>query len=117
MKAAELEKRLTDFAVEVICLCKRMSNDYISKHLAIQILRSATSVAANYGEARGAESRNDFVHKLRICLKELNETNVCLDIIKGSKLVEERDVEKIITENKELQKIIGSSINTLKKAK
>ncbi|MHB2148365.1 four helix bundle protein [Calditrichota bacterium LG25] len=117
MKADDLEKRLIDFSVKVINICKNMSEDYISRHLSVQLLRSATSVAANYGEARGAESRKDFVHKLRICLKELNETTIWLKIIKGSNFIEENDIRILLSEGKELQKIIGSSLSTLKQSK
>lgn len=72
-QADELEERLIDFAVRIIKLSARLPGTPAGKHIAGQILRSGTSPAPNYGEARGAESHNDFVHKLRIVLKELNE--------------------------------------------
>ena len=70
----QLEDRLIDFAVRIIAISGKLPASYASEHISRQILRSGTSPAPNYGEARGAESRADFVHKLKIALKELNET-------------------------------------------
>jgi four helix bundle protein len=75
-------------------------------------LRSGTSPAPNYGEARGAESRADFVHKLRIVLKELNETSIWLRVIKGSKLLKGDLLTNIIGESVELSKIFTASLKT-----
>jgi four helix bundle protein len=76
------------------------------------MLRSGTSPAPNYGEARGAESYADFVHKLRIVLKELNETSIWLRITDRSKIVRSELLEEIIQENKELCKIFSASLKT-----
>ena len=73
-KADDLEARLVDFAVRIIKLSNSLPKTPAGKHVANQILRSGTSPAANYGEARAAESNADFIHKLGIVLKELNET-------------------------------------------
>ena len=73
-RADELEERLIDFAVRIVNLSSRLPRTPAGKHIAGQIMRAGTSPAPNYGEARGAESHADFVHKLRIVLKELNET-------------------------------------------
>jgi four helix bundle protein len=73
-QADDLEGRLIDFAVRIIKLSGGLPRTPAGKHIAAQILRSGTSPAPNYEEARGAESYADFVHKLRIVLKELNET-------------------------------------------
>jgi four helix bundle protein len=75
-KAIELEERLIDFAVRIIKLAAGLPKTPVGKHIAGQIVRSGTSPAPNYGEARGAESHADFIHKLRIVLKELNETSI-----------------------------------------
>ena len=69
-KSDELEERLINFAVRVIKLSARLPKTPAGKHIAGQILRSGTSPAPNYGEARGGESHADFVHKLGIVLKE-----------------------------------------------
>jgi four helix bundle protein len=89
--ADELESRLIDFAVRIIRLSARLPRTAAGKHIAGQILRSGTSPAPNYGEARGAESRADFVHKLRVVLKELNETSIWLRIIERSQLLTPRN--------------------------
>jgi four helix bundle protein len=75
-------------------------------------MRSGTSPAPNYGEARGAESHNDFVHKLRIVLKELNETSIWLRIIERSQLLKRALLSEIIAENKELCRILTASLKT-----
>ena len=80
-RADELEERLIDFAVRIIRLSAALPKTAAGKHIAGQILRCGTSPVPNYGEARGAESDADFVHKLRIVLKELNETHIWLRII------------------------------------
>ena len=86
--------------------------NFRARHIANQILRSGTAGAANYGEARGAESRADFIHKMRIVQKELNETNVWLRIILRSSLLPPELVVDIIAENKELARIASASIKT-----
>ena len=70
-RADELEERLIDFAVRAIRLCASLPKTPAGRHISGQILRSGTSPAPNYAEARGAESQADFIHKLRIVLKEL----------------------------------------------
>jgi 23S rRNA-intervening sequence protein len=73
-KADELEQRLIAFGAEIISLSAKLPRTPQGRHVAQQMLRCGTATAANYGEARGAESRSDFVYKLRVVLKELNET-------------------------------------------
>jgi four helix bundle protein len=85
-RADELEERLIDFAVRIVKLSANLPRTSAGKHIAGQIMRSGTSPAPNYGEARGAESHADFVHKLRVVLKELNETSIWLRIIERSQL-------------------------------
>ena len=70
----DLEDRLISFAVQICLLTERFPPTAIAKHVSAQIIRSGTSPFANYGEAQAAESRQDFVHKLKVCLKELRET-------------------------------------------
>jgi len=75
-------------------------------------LRSGTSPAAHYAEARGAESTKDFVHKLKICLKELNEARVWLRMIAKSEMLSSAQLSDIIQECEELCRIINASIRT-----
>src|SRR5215204_4229696 len=107
-----LPERLIDFAVPVTKLSASLPKTSAGKHIAGQILRAGTSPAPNYGEARGAESNADFVHKLRIVLKELNETSVWLRIIKRSRLLREELLTGIIEENNGLSKIFTASLKT-----
>ena len=75
-------------------------------------MRSGTSPAPNYGEARGAESHADFVHKLRIVLKELNETSIWLRVIQRSQLLRKELIADIVGENRELCRIFTASLKT-----
>ncbi len=81
MKKYDLEDRLIEFAVRIIDIAEALPASVAAKNLGGQIVRSGTSPALNYGEAQAAESKADFVHKMKICLKELRETHVCLKII------------------------------------
>ena len=109
--ADRLEDRLIDFAVRIIRLVARMPKTPAGKHVSGQILRSGTSPAPNYGEARGAESA-DFVPKVRIVFKELNETSIWLRIIQRSEMLKAELLLDIIKENRELCKIFAKSLKT-----
>lgn len=111
-KGDELEDRLIRFAVMVIQLCDRLPSTSAGRHIAGQLLRSGTSPAPNYSEGRGAESRSDFIHKFRICLKELNESTVWLKMIRLARLLPVEEVNPILDESEQLGRIIGSSIKT-----
>lgn len=117
VKADDLQDRLIDLAVRIINLTNRLPRTPAGRHVAGQILKSGTSPAPNYGEARGAESQADFVHKLRIALKELNETSIWLQIIRKSGMIKPELLADIIEENQQLSRIIASSIKTASKAK
>ena len=116
-KADELEQRLVDFAVRIIKLTTRLPRTPAGKHVAGQILRSGTSPAPNYGEARGGESRADFIHKLGIVLKELNETLIWLRMIESSEIIKRELLGDIIQENRELCRIFTSSLKTARSQK
>ena len=110
--ADKLEERLINFAVRIIKLSSCLPRTPAGKHVAGQILRSGTSPAPNYGEARGAESRADFVHKIRIVLKELNETSIWLRIIERSRLLKGELLVEILQENGDLCKIFAAALKT-----
>src|SRR3954468_11230354 len=107
-----LENRLIDFAVRVIALCNRISVTFAGKHIASQLVRAGTSPAANYAEARSAESRADFIHKLRIVVKELNESSVWMCIVIRSELLPPDLLVHLETEAMELRRIFGASLRT-----
>ena len=113
----KLEERLIDFAVRILRLSANLPRTLAGKHIAGQILRSGTSPAPNYAEARGAESQADFVHKLRIVLKELNETAVWLQILKRSCLTKTELLASIIEENRQLSRIFTASLKTTRNRK
>ena len=113
MKPNQLEERLIQYSIDVIRLCKKIDKSFASEHLAKQLIRSSTSSALNYGEARSGESTRDFLHKMKICLKELRESFINLKIMKGANLIADLDVlEKLLIENNELISIFVSSIKT-----
>ena len=112
-KANQLEKRFIKFASSILMLSGKLPQTAQGKHVCAQILRSGTATAANYGEARGAESRADFIHKLKIVSKELNETTIWLEMIAECSLVSE-NLAPIVAENRELCRIISASIKTVR---
>ena len=111
-QADELEDRLIDFAVRIVRLSANLPKTSAGRHIAGQIMRSGTSPAPNYGEARGAESHADFVHKLRVVLKELNETSIWLRIIVRSELLRGDLIRDINQENTELCRIFAATLKT-----
>ena len=113
----DLENRLIDFAVKIIKLAESLPKTRAGNHISGQILRSGTSPAPNYGEAQSAESNQDFIHKMRVCLKELRETRVWLIMISRSMLKPENDIDLLLKENVELVSIFVTSIKTANKNK
>jgi four helix bundle protein len=113
MNKSDLEERLINFAVLIISIVESMSNTRSATHLGSQLLRSGTSPALNYGEAQSGESRNDFIHKLKIILKELRETSICLKIIFRTKLFKNESLlEEALQEANELTAIFVKSVQT-----
>ncbi len=109
----EIEKRLIDFSVSIINLCRNLNLEFVSQHLSTQIIRSSSSSALNYGEVQGAESRKDFAHKVSIVLKELRETYINLKIIKQANLVKKGVFDdKLLNECGELIAIFHKTIIT-----
>ena len=106
-----IEDRLINFAVSIIEIVKELPNDRVGNHLGNQLLRSGTSPGLNYGEALGAESRKDFVHKLDIVLKELRETLNCLKILFRIGYVKNEDIVK------ECNELISIFVKTVKTTK
>ncbi len=111
-KANDIENRLIDFAVRIIKLADAMPKTPSGNHIGRQLLRSGTSPAPNYAEARGAESNADFVHKLKIALKELNESCVWLRMICRAELLDETRLSPLIDENEQLCRILNASVKT-----
>ena len=112
----DLEERLLVFASAVIDLSESLPAARAGNHIAGQILRSGTSPYPNHGEAEAAESRDDFIHKLKICLKELRETRRWARLIKRKAWVKnETTLLFVLGECEELIRIFHSSIQTAKR--
>jgi len=114
----DLQERLIAFSVEIIGKTGGLNKSFASEHLMKQLIRSVTSAALNYGEAQSAESKRDFIHKMKICLKELRESQVNLQILNRAELIKENeDFKKIIQECNELVAIFTTSIKTVGEGK
>jgi four helix bundle protein len=110
----DLERRLIDFAVRVIKLADALPESPAGKHIGRQLLMSGPSPAPNYAEAGGAESTADFVHKLKIALKEFNESCVRLKMICQAELMKQALLNDLIDENQNLCRMLNASIKTAK---
>lgn len=93
-KAYQISERLLDYAVKIINLCIKLNKTIIGRHIGNQLLRSGTSIGANYEEDCGAQSREDFIHKLQIVLKEIREFLFWLKLIKRSEIIYKRGISK-----------------------
>ena len=112
-KEYDLEGRLIDFAVRIIEVGRALPKTRVGNHIAGQLVRCGTSPAPNYGEAQGAESRSDFIHKMKVSLKELRETRVWLVMIVRAGLVKPASkLDSLIDENNQLISIFVKSIQT-----
>lgn len=112
----DLDERLIDFAVLIIIITESLYNTRAGIHIAGQLVRSGTSPALHYGEGQSAESRADFIHKLKVLLKELRESGNAMRIIKKAPLTDKMEnVEKGLTECNELISIFIKSVETAKK--
>ena len=112
MKPADLEERLINFAVRLINIAEVLPDTRAGNHVAKQLVRSGTSPAPNYGEAQSAESRRDFVHKMKVALKELRETLIWLKIIERKPLCDPTKMQDIMMECNELIAIFVKSVKT-----
>ena len=115
-RSFDLEGRLIAFAVRIIRVVEALPRTPVGNHIRGQLSRCGTAAAPNYGEAQGAESRSDFVHKLRIVLKELRETRVWLLMVMRAGLIKPLALlEPLIQETDELISIFVTSIKTAAK--
>ncbi len=111
-KGDDIRERLITFSVAVMRLCEELPKTPEASHIAQQLIRASTAAAANYSEARGAESPRDFVHKLGITLKELNEAETWLEIILRKEMVSTSITQPVKEECSSLCRIIAASIRT-----
>ncbi|MDD2520977.1 MAG: four helix bundle protein [Kiritimatiellae bacterium] len=115
-RAFDLEERLINYSVRIIRLSEALPDTKAGRHVASQILRSGTSPAPNYGEAQSAESKADFVHKVKIALKELKETRIWLKVISKAKMVKSvTALDSLLQETEELIAILFTSAQTARR--
>jgi four helix bundle protein len=110
----DLQQRLLEYAVRIIRLVESLPKTLTGRRIADQLLRSGSSVGANYEEARGAESREDFVHKLQIALKELRESNYWLRLVSSARLLPPDRLAGIIDESNQLRALLSKAVATTK---
>ncbi len=112
----DLEERLLDHGARIISLTQTLTENYAQRHIAKQMLRSGTAPLANHGEAQAAESPADFIHKLRLSLKELRETQRWLKLIQRANLISKPDkLNPLLDETDQLIRIFVTSISTAEK--
>jgi four helix bundle protein len=111
-KTNEFSNRIIKFVARVIKLVDTISNSFAGKKIADQLIRSSTSVGANYEEAHGTASRADFAHKLQIVLKEARETRYWLCIVLEAGLAKEFSLETLVDEAGQMCAILGKSVAT-----
>ena len=114
MTPDELSDRLLDFAARVGRVVDALPDTRLGRHVSGQLVRSGTSPAPNYGEGCAAESRADFVHKLRICLKELRESRCWIRLVIKTELLPDAKMASLLDECTQLSRIIAQSIVTAK---
>jgi len=110
----DLEDRLIDFTIACSLIIESLPITKLANHVGNQLTRSSTSPALNYGEAQSAESPGDFIHKLKVVLKELRESRVCLKIIIRKPILASESIITVLNECNELIAIFLKSIETAK---
>ena len=108
----DLEDRLLEYAARVIRLAEKLPDTRSGHHVAGQLLRSGTSPLPNHAEAQAAESRRDFIHKMKICHKELRETRRWLRLVQKVPLLKAGPVQPLVDETEELVRIFAASLRT-----
>ena len=114
----DLEDRIINFSSRIIDVVEALPNTRAGNYIAAQLIRCGLAPSLMYGEAQAAESRDDFVHKMKMLLKELKETRVCLKLISKKEMIKPvKKLEPLKKENEELIAISSTSIETAKKNK
>jgi len=114
-KEDDLRKRTFEFAVELVKFLRTIKYSKENEVMRYQLAKSGTSIGANYEEAGGAFSKDDFKYKIAICYKESRETNYWLRIMKVAEISRSKKLDYLISESFELKKIFASTMTTLRK--
>ena len=114
--AYDLEERLLNFGARIIVLTRSLTGDYAERHIGNQLLRSGTAPLSHHGEAQAAESPADFIHKLRLVLREMRETERWLKLIERAAIISKAEkLNPLLNETDELIRIFVTSISTAEK--
>ena len=114
--AYDLEERLLNFGARIIVLTRSLTGDYAERHIGNQLLRSGTAPLSHHGEAQAAESPADFIHKLRLALKEMRETERWLKLIERAAIISKAEkLNPLLNETDKLIRIFVTSISTAEK--
>jgi four helix bundle protein len=114
-KAFDLEDRLVALGTEVSRIALRLPSDRLGKHVSDQLIRCGTAPAANCAEARSCESRRDFIHKMKVGLKELRETFVWLKYLRNLGMGPRESIDEALGETDQLIAIFVASIGTARR--
>ncbi len=110
----KIGERLLDYSARVIKLVDTLPKTLVGRRIADQLLRSAMSAGANYEEAQGAESKDDFTHKLQIALKELRESGYWLQLLVRSGKIPIKKMHPLLDESDQLRSMISKAVATAK---
>jgi four helix bundle protein len=113
--ACEMNERLLDYGARVIKLVEALPKSLAARRIADQLLRSSIAVGAHYEEAQAGESREDFVHKLQLALKELRESNYWLRLLMRAETLPAKRLAKILDESTQLKAILSKAVATTKR--
>ncbi|MBA7521492.1 hypothetical protein ES705_13599 [subsurface metagenome] len=112
IKGKDLKDRFYSFALRIVNFIKSLPKNWIALEIGKQLLHSGTSIAANYEEACGAFSKEDFIYKINTALKEARESNYWLRLIKDTKIASGDELNRLVHESEEISKILGQSVKT-----
>lgn len=116
-KKIDLDERIYKFALSIVKFVRSLPREMVAQEIGKQLLHCGTSVAANYEEAKGAFSKEDFTYKMSVSFKEAKESNLWLRLLRDAGIVRPEKVELRITESAEIRNILGSSVRTSRKRK
>jgi four helix bundle protein len=112
IKGKDLKDRFYSFALRIVNFIKSLPKNWIALEIGKQLLHSGTSIAANYEEACGGFSKEDFIYKINTALKEARESNYWLRLIKDTKIASGDELNRLVHESEEISKILGQSVKT-----
>ncbi len=120
-KNIDIHDRLLKFAIRIVCFVKILAKNPENRGIANQLVRSGTSVGANMQEADAASSKRDFINKVNISKKEIQETNYWFKVVKGAELINNKnnqaELNSLLSESEELKKIVGAILFRAKENK